>query len=191
LAFFALLFGSIALAAQPGGHGQSSHGAISVESRDEANTISAFGMTIRMGCPVSLSAQHGMTAGLLLADKSRSQGLAQLLHLSLLDLNVDAKRIVSARVRVHGLSGKARVTQTLSAEASSSKDDGDFVRTLDVQFPFRTARTVSGDLLVPGMTAVLSIVVNSVTYDDGSTRSFSAQDNCRVTPDPLMLVSGR
>jgi hypothetical protein len=41
------------------------------------------------------------------------------------------------------------------------------------------------------MTAVLSIVVNSVTYDDGSTRSFSAQDNCRVTPDPLMLVSGR
>jgi hypothetical protein len=40
------------------------------------------------------------------------------------------------------------------------------------------------------MTAVLSIDLNSVTYADGSTGSFTGHDACRVVPDKLMLIAG-
>jgi hypothetical protein len=144
---------------------------------------------IPIGCPVSLRARHGSAATMMQADQSRPQGQAQRLHLTLVDPN--NRQIVSARVRVHGLSGKPRSTQALAGVIQP-----DSVRTLAVRFSATQSTGAQGkaaeaELWVSGMTAVLNIDLASLTYADGSTRTFSAQDNCRVTPDLLMLLSTR
>ena len=118
-------------------------------------------------------------------DHSRPRGTAQLLHLTLIDPHPDSQRIVSARMSVHGLSGKVRATPALSGSG-----DADATQTLMVRFSSGNDKAAFGDLWVPGMTAVLSIDLKSVTYADGSTRSFYGREACRVAPDPLMLIAG-
>ncbi len=144
---------------------------------------------VSSGCPVSLHAQHGADGNMLNVDKGRPKGLAQLLRLTL--TNPDSRQIVQANVRVHGLSGKGRVAQATSAQKNSGQDNSDKVESMVVSFSPGQNKSVSGDLWVPGMTAVLSIDLNSVTFADGSTTSFSGRDLCHVAPDPLMLIAGR
>ena len=181
---FALLFGSIALAGQTGSQGQSSYGVAGMENLGTANSASTIIMLTRIGCPVSLRAQYRADGGLLKVEKSRPEWPAQKLHLIV--TNPDSERIVSARVRVHGLSGKGRVTQTLSGQ-----NDADAASTLDVQLAQGPDKEASGDLRAPGIAAILSVELNSVTYEDGSTRSFSGRETCRVAPDKMMLITGR
>ncbi len=181
LASFALLFSSIALAGQYTVQVQKSYGVAGIEGINAANTV---GTPMSVGCPVSLRAQHGVSGNILSVDRNRPKGIAQLLHLTL--TNPDSRQIVAAKLRVHGLTGKARVTQTLSGQ-----NDSDAAQNLDVRFSPGPGNAVSADLWVPGMTAVLSIDLNSVTFADGSTRSFSAREACHVAPDPLMLINGR
>jgi hypothetical protein len=166
----ALLVGSIALQAQNNGQ--------------QPSRMTVFRLpTINMGCPVSLRAQHGTSGNMLAVDKSRPKGIAQLLHLIL--TNPDSRRIAEASLTVHGLGGKGRVSETQSRQENS-----DAARTLEIRFPGGSDREVSGDLWVPGMTAVLSIDLNSVTYADGSRSSFTGREGCHVAPDPLMLIAG-
>lgn len=195
-AVFALLLSPLVLAAQTASHGLAgSFGVAGMENLSPSQTgapASAPQITVlhippaNLGCPVYLRAQHGASGSMVQTDRSRPKGLAQLLHLTLIDSHPDAKHIVSARLKVSGLSGVARVTQT-----RSSAGDADSVRTLEIKFTSETEKQVSGDLWVPAMTAVLSIDLESVTYADGSSRTFSGRDACHITPDPLMLVSGR
>ena len=186
---FAILFSSIALPAQT-----QTIGVAGMENLDPSKSSVHFTapqtivVTMPMGCPVSLRAQHGATGGMLQADKGRPKGLAQLLHLTL--VNPNSHHIASARVRVHGLSGKARVTQTLSGRGNSGQAP-DIDRTLAVQFSSAPGNIAVGDLWVPGMTAVLTIDLNSVTFEDGSTQSFTARDACHVAPDLKMLIADR
>jgi hypothetical protein len=130
---------------------------------------------------------------MLQSDQGCPKGLAQLLHLTF--TSPDSRQMVSARVRVRGLSGKAHSTQALSGlgnsgQGNSIHDGADVVRTLAVQFSAASGNTAAGDLWVPGVTAVLTIDLNSVTFADGSTRTFTSQDACRIAPDHLMLVAG-
>lgn len=173
---FALLLSSIAVAAQSAGQ--------------QPSQVTVFRVPpINIGCPISLRALHGASGDMLKVDKSRPKGIAQLIHLIV--TNPDSRRIVAARVRVHGLSGKGRVTQT-----GSFRDESDAAATLEVRFPdgpeksAGTDREASGDLWVPGMTAVLSIDLHSVTFTDGSIWSFSGREACHVVPDKLMLIAG-
>lgn len=168
---FALLFTSAALTAQG-------------DSRQQNQITTIVLPPVNIGCPVSMRAQHGADGNLLNVDKSRPKGLAQLLHLTLTD--PDSRQIVEANVRIHGLSGKGRI-----AQAAPVQDSSDKVEALVVKFSPGQGKAVSGNLWVPGMTAVLSIDLNSVTYADGSTRNFSGRDFCHVAPDPLMLIAGR
>lgn len=187
---FALLLSPLALTAQ-----NASHGVAGLESQSPSQAsapasgphIMVFHIPLAdFGCPVSLRAQHGASGSMVQTDRSRPKGMAQLLHLTLIDSHPDAKRIVFARLRVSGLSGVPRVTQTLS-----STSEADSVQTHEVRFSSGTGNQASGDLWVPAMTAVLSIDLESLTYADGSKRTFSSRDACHITPDPLMLVSGR
>ncbi len=180
----AFLFGSIALAAQTAIQVPESFGWAGMEGLNTANRVTAINLTIDIGCPVQLRAQHRADGGLVKVDKSRPESPAQLLHLTL--TSPDTRQMVSARVRVHGLSGKARVTQALSGQ-----NDSDAASTLDVQLVQGQGKEVSGDLRVPNMTAVLSIDLRSVKYGDGSTRSFSGRGECRVAPDKMMPITGR
>jgi hypothetical protein len=184
---FALLLGSIALAAQTARQDQTSFGVSRMEGLSAVSTINPY---INIGCPISLRALHGASGDMLKVDRSRPQGIAQLIHLIL--TNLDSRRIVAARVRVHGITGKGHITQT-----KSSRDESDASANLVVRFPdgpeqsAGPGKDVSGDLWVPGMTAVLSIDLNSVTFADGSTWSFAGREACHVAPDKLMLIAGR
>jgi hypothetical protein len=186
LVSFAIFLGSIVSAAQT-----ATYGVAGMEGLKPPQAVNKAFIpwwtgfaTTPMGCPVSLRAQHGATGGMLQADKSRPNGLAQLLHLTL--INPDSRQIVSARVRVHGVSGKARATQALS---NADSGDPDIARNLVIQFSSAPGKTVTGDLWVPDMTAVLRIDLNSLTYADGSTRGFTAREACHVAPDLKMLVA--
>ena len=185
---FALLFSSIASPAQNATYGvagmeglspaQAANSGIS-PSQTSVTTLPVF-------CPVSMRAQHGATGAMLQANKRVPKGPAQLLHLTL--INPDSRQIMSARFRVRGVSGRARVTQALS---SPGNGDADATRTQEVQFSPAPGNTATGDLSVPGMTAVLTIEISSVTFADGSTRSFTPRDACRVAPDLKMLVANQ
>ncbi len=183
LVFCALLFGSVTIAAQTAGQVQLS-GTAGVEGLAPSQTAILQMTPTAAGCPVSLRARHGTAGNLREVDQNRPKGLAQLLHLTLVD--PDSRQVVKDRLRVHGLSGKGRITQTLQNE-----DGSDVSQTLQVRFRPATGRTVSADLWAFGMTAVLSIDLSSVTFADGSTWSFSGQEACHVIPDPLMLVASR
>jgi hypothetical protein len=80
--------------------------------------------------------------------------------------------------------GKGRITETVS-----TGDDSDSVLKLPVEFTAGDNKDVFADLWVPGMTAVHSIELNSVTYADGSAWKLPAGPACRTIPDPMMLVS--
>jgi len=180
LVSFAVLLGSVASGAQAPGQTPSETTVFRTQPPATA-------------CPVSLRAQHGATGGMLQADKGRPKGLAQLLLLTL--TSPDSRQIVSARVRVRGLSGKAHSAQALSGldnsgPGNSIHNDADVVRALAVQFSPASGNTAAGDLWVPGVTVVIAIDLNSVTFADGSTLTFRSQDGCRIAPDHLMLVAG-
>ena len=136
------------------------------------------------GCPVSLRAQHGADGNILKVDRSRPAGLAQLLHLVL--TSPDSRQIVRGSLTVRGMSGKARMTQT-----KGSPDQGDVVRNLEVRFTPQGGRNVAGDAWAPGMSAVLTVELRSVTFADGAVWRFAGQDGCRVEPDGLMLIAGK
>lgn len=133
-------------------------------------------------CPVSLRAQHGADGGIRKVDKNRPEGIAQLLHLII--TSSDSRQIVEARLRVRGTSGKGRVDR--SAAASGGMDA---TRNLMVRFKPGAGNEVIADVWVPGMTAVLQVDLNSLTFADGSMQMFGAADGCRFAPELLMLVA--
>jgi hypothetical protein len=179
---FALFFGPIALAAQTTVQNQPFYGVAGMEGLESASAPFTYNSTVSIDCPVLFRAQHRADVGLLNVDESRPEAQAQMLRLTL--TNRDSRRMVAARVRVHGLSGNARATQT-----SSKPDVSDATSTINVQLVQGSNSEVWANLRVPGMTAVLSIDLRSVTYADGSTRNFPARSPCHVVPDPKMLVA--
>jgi hypothetical protein len=143
------------------------------------------------GCPVSLRAKQSAAAlarqvndGRQQDDSARPEGIAQLLHLIV--SSPGTRRVITANVTVHGFANRGRVVETLS-----TRDDTDAAKTFDVQFAAGPGREISTDLWVPGLSAVGSIDVNSVTYDDGSTWKLAAGGSCRVPIDGVMLIGSR
>jgi hypothetical protein len=136
-------------------------------------------------CPVSVHVQQSSTATAMEVDSSRPKGVAQLLHLTL--AKPDSSRITKATVKVRGLLPKTRATLT---PMTLGTDPSDAVRTLEVAFPANSDRSATADLWVPGLSAVNSIDLVSVTYADGSTWTSTAK-TCRTPIDGVMLVGGR
>ena len=196
LAICALVLGSASLAAQTThqvpssgtagmeGAGQSSPGQTSPgqTSPAESHLTTIWMPAAAYGCPVSLRAHHGSGGNMVKVDKPRPEGMAQLLHLTL--TNPDARQLVAARLRAHGVSGKLRMTQAAQGAA-----DADVHQNLRVTFLPSPDRSVTTNVWVPGMAAVLSLDLDEVTYADGSTWKFQGREGCHVTPDPLMLVA--
>jgi hypothetical protein len=137
-------------------------------------------------CPVSVRAQQSSAANPMEVDRSRPKGLAQLLHLTLADPS--GGRVVKATVTVRGLLPKTRATltpMTLGTDPSSAS------KTLEVAFPAGTERDTPADVWVPGLSAVYSIDLVSVTYADGSSWTANTSKACRTPIDGFMLVGAR
>jgi hypothetical protein len=135
-------------------------------------------------CPIAMHARHGVSGDLLAVGNSRPKGAAQLLHLTL--TNGASRQITGGEVTVRGLTGKGHVTEALSAGDDSSGT----ALNLSVKFSAGANNDIFADLWVPGMTAVYSIELNSVTYADGSSWKLPTGTACRTIPDPIMLVGG-
>jgi len=151
---------------------------------------------LTMGCPVSLRAQHLADGGLVRtrsgqAQRSaQSEGPGQWLHLTV--TSPDSRVIRAATITVHGYSNKARITQAqVTQESPRRQEASDALWTTTLSFAEAEGKTESADVRVPGMTAVQTIELKTVTYADGSVWKFSGSQSCRVAPDPLMLVSGK
>lgn len=186
----AILFASAALAAQTAIR-QPSQGlgvaGMEVLSNDQHQTQTIVISPQQQGsaCPVAVRAQQAANWSRQEVDNNPPKGAAQRLHLIL--TNSNSSRITGAAVTVRGLTPKNRVTQT----QLSTGDSSDAAKTLSLAFPAGPGKDVSSDLLVPGLSAVYSIDLDSITYADGSTWKLDAGKVCRTPIDGFMLISGR
>ena len=142
-------------------------------------------------CPVSLRARQAAAAFTRQVNHGRPRDngvpprdIAQRLHLSV--TSQGAKRVLAANITVRGFADKGRLV-----EALSTQDNPDAAKTLEAHFATGTAHENSTDLWIPGLSAVSSIDLNSITYDDGSTWKLAAGSSCRVPIDGVMLIGNR
>lgn len=145
------------------------------------------------GCPIRMHALQGSGTGLVATRNAPPPtGFSQSVHLIL--ANPQSKQIVHAKVKVYGLTGKNRVEQTsadLTLRLDPNSGSAATFRTLNVPFNRESDNEAAADLLLQGFTSVTSIHLMNVTYSDGSTWAVSTAEECRVAPDPLMLVADR
>jgi len=188
VAFVMVLLGGATVTGQGVSQPQSSFGVASMENMQTAgtNTISPASQPPSLGvCPVSMRAQHLSDGSLVKTRDGHPGGIGQWLHLSL--ASRDSRQVARATLRVRGFSPKARVTQT----GPGGDQAFDAMRTLTVAFAAGADRSATADFRVPGMTAVGRIDVESLEYSDGSTWKIGGASNCRVAPDPEMLITSR
>lgn len=154
--------------------------------RSDQPVVLFNGNAIGNNCPIGMHASQGVwdhTIRVREGKQERSfQPFGQRILLSL--MVTGPSPIVSATVKVRGLTGKNRMLQTESF-GNVSSDGARIMRITFVQKP----DGVSSDLYVPGFTSVSSIELLEVAYGDGRVWKIGGSSVCRVTPDPMMLIA--
>ena len=151
-------------------------------------------------CPVELSAAQHPGSELVRADKkiatpgSVTPGSVveppaearQSIDLSM--KNARLQRIVAADLEVHGTTSKSRV---LRMNAVADQPMADAVRNVHLVNSVPADQTRMRTVTVKDLTSVAWVSVIELRYADGSTWHARPGAECRVTPDPLMLVAGK
>jgi hypothetical protein len=187
----ALLSGSFPLIAQqasPGVAGQQANfplPAMQGQNCVYSGTLSGPQKPMQCGqgvpaCPAMFTARHLSDGSVIRTSRAHPKGIGQWMHVT---LNVHQGAI--ATLAVHGYSNKGRATET------SLDSSPDAVRTVTVYLAPAQNSQPAGDVWAPELTAVSSIDLVSLNYDDGTSWSASSGQTCKVTPDPMMLISGR
>ncbi|MGA3048189.1 MAG: hypothetical protein ABSD67_16265 [Terracidiphilus sp.] len=185
LVSLAILFGAASLTAQT----TASYGVAGMEglaNQPQTQTVVIQLPQSNNACPVSVQARQAASWNRMEVSNDRPKGPAQRLHLTL--VNPKSKQITSATVAVHGLTPKTRATLTTMVAGNSPSDAA---RTLDISFSAGSAKEVSADLWVPGLSAAYSIDLIGITYADGSTWKLADGFTCRTSIDALMLIRGQ
>jgi hypothetical protein len=156
-----------------------------------------------LDCPVPMRARHEGGGNMRYTQSGQKPApppaIAQRIRL-ILGSGKEPAAVLSARVTVRGTSAKWRTVPTSqlpnwSGPIGSDPDGSDLKRTLNITFhPDVTASVeanegLSSEMVLSGFTSVQSITLDSLTYTDGSIWTPETGRGCRVTPDPLMLVS--
>ena len=102
--------------------------------------------------------------------------------------NTRLQRIVAADLEVHGTTSKSRV---LRMNAVSDQPMADAVRTVHLVNSVPADQTRMRTVTVKDLTSVAWVSVLELRYADGSTWHARPGAECRVTPNPLMLVAGK
>ena len=142
-------------------------------------------------CPAVMNARHegGLHLRVLVkGDPAPQTGLPILLTLA----GGRSAQITRATVTVHGLSfhGMNGTWEPLQIR-TAHKGSGEVSKTMDAVFTPGEEKTASAKLVLPGFTSVSSIVLDSVSYADGSTWKPAPHRACQVAPDPFMLVDAQ
>jgi hypothetical protein len=131
-------------------------------------------------CPALFMAQHLSDGSMIRTGRAHPKGIGQSLHIT---LNVHQGAI--ATLAVHGFSNKGRMTQ------ASLGTSPDAVRTVTVYLAPAQNSQAAANIWAPELTAVTSIDLVSLKYDDGTSWSAPTGQTCQVTPDPMMLITAR
>ncbi len=144
-------------------------------------------------CPVELSAAQRNGGTLVPVGKPGpppsvldSNNAAQSIDLSM--KNTRLQRIVAAELEVHGTANKSRVVRT---DAVADQPMADAVRSVHLASSVPADQTRVRTVSVKDLTSVAWVSVIELRYADGSTWHARPGAECRVTPDPLMLVAGQ
>jgi hypothetical protein len=154
--------------------------------KSEQPVVVFRGDVVGDSCPIGMRASQGVwdhTVRVSQGQQEKSlQPFGQRILLSLVESH--PVPIVSATVRVRGLTGKNHLLQTDSAWS----EKGDALQMMKITFVPKQDG-VSSDLYVPGVTSVRSIELIEVSYKDGKTWRIGDEGVCRVKPDGIMLVA--
>ena len=142
-------------------------------------------------CPLDIHVHQGAGGGLVATDKDEkdpsskpaTNNIASRLKLFLNDPSKTNRHIVKARVKVRGLGDRAKLLPL----GSNPEGGPDMAMTVTIPLTTGSNPDFSGDLVLPGFTAALSVELKSVTLDTGEVWSFKDQA-CRVAPEMLMLL---
>jgi hypothetical protein len=176
-----LLVTSLLLSAQNGVQNQPPNG-----DKTKAPTFLDLGTLPGVGCPIGMAADQGVwdhTIRVHQGKEKLAQPFGQRIILTLNDAH--SATIVSATVNVRGLTARNHMVQA----AGDVNSNGEASRTLSVTFAANGKGRVTGDLYIPGFTAVNSIELLQVSYSDGRVWRLGAANVCRVKPDPMMLIA--
>ncbi len=132
-----------------------------------------------------MNVSHLADGSMIMTGRAHPGGIGQWMHITVMTPTVS-----TASLLVRGYSDKGHMTQADSKNAPS-KSGPDAVRAVTVSLRDMPDGQATGTFWAPGLTAVDSINLVSLTYSDGSSWSAPAGHTCQVTPDPLMLISGR
>ncbi len=175
----ALLLSSLTLGAQNTGGASNGSWSQTLNSARRTSTVGGI-------CPIGMHASQGLwDRTVAVRNGLGDQQSGQRISLTLKDPH--PSRIMTAMVRVHGLTGKSYILQT----ATSTNEPRDVVSMLSVTFVAQEDDAVSADLWIAGFTSVSSVELQEVAYADGSTWKISGNTVCRIVPDPMMLITTR
>jgi hypothetical protein len=178
----ALLSGSFPLVAQQSNvsGGQSSLGLLTTTGPNKS-TLQVYQLPATTpNCPAMFTARHLSDGSMVRTGGTHPKGPGQSLHVT---LNVSQGAIATLAVR--GFSNKGRMTETSLGSAP------DAVRTVTTYLAATPNGQAGGNVWAPDLTAVASIDLVSLKYDDGTSWSAPSGKTCHVTPDPMMLITAR
>jgi hypothetical protein len=160
-----------------------------VRAQSTANTLTAQAAQAQVlrkaqtACPVGFYAGHSNSLTQLRAEDAKPGVVSQSLNLRM--SNATGHDIVSAKITLHGLSPRYRLSP-LTAETAPT---GDLSKQVDFDLSVDSGKQAATDLRVFGFTSVQRIDLDSLTYADGTTWTASAQHRCSVIPNGMMLVA--
>lgn len=141
-------------------------------------------------CPVELAAEFGKDAEAVPVDQNdvphdlNDMRGHQGFHLSI--KNTQLQRIVSADLEVHGTSNKSRVVPVDGKEQAA-----DAVRNVHLVSSVPADQSRTSVVSVRDLTSIAWINVIELRYADGSVWHAQPGAECRVAPDPIMLIAGQ
>jgi hypothetical protein len=143
-------------------------------------------------CPVAMHARHEfffqkeLVNGAKPNERNDEPYVAASTQLRLTLTAYNHGRIESANVTVRGTNANWQFVPIDARKGSPS-----VTRTMNLSFEPGEESGVDSYLALRGFTTVNAIVLNSLTYADGSTWKTIDAGACQVAPDGLMLISGR
>lgn len=170
---------------------QQSAGVARVDGASQRGSLTLVLPGPERSCPAAmLHATQGSSSQILRAGEGQSQPLM----MPTLTLTPPKGRTpASAVVTAHGLPPTAGAMDLVGGMVpeDGAKAKREITRTLTVKLVAGENGSYSAVLQLPGFTTVRWIHLDAVTYADGSTWKADSDAECRVTPDPLVLIGGR
>lgn len=159
------------------------------QAAPKANSASLYQLPQAHSCSVAdMRSTQGSSPQILRTQNGKS---TPMMRPTLTLKPVDRRAIVAATVMAYGY-GMTPGSSDLVAQAVPSGPKTarrEISKTIEIQFKPVEGGAFTAELPLPGFSAVTMIDLKSVTYGDGTAWKSTKQNDCRVAPDPLLLIA--